>query len=141
MKKQTQYANRAKAFAPHRNFGPAISEAAEPRCATPSAIKLPDTPRWSEARPRWLLAMKVEFRESFFYEAWIVASDFGTQHSYRIYVKVLDRSQEFRSQELQEFRRKAARQLSGSMCRRSVSLCSFRTEEAKRDASPTSLRR
>ena len=43
MKKQTQYANRAKAFAPHQNFGPAISEAAEPRCATPSAIKLPDT--------------------------------------------------------------------------------------------------
>jgi len=34
--------------------------------------------------------MKVEFRESFFYEAWIVASDFGTQHSYRIYIKVLD---------------------------------------------------
>ena len=36
------------------------------------------------------MAMKVEFRESFFYEAWIVASDFGTQNSYRIYVKVLD---------------------------------------------------
>ena len=51
LKKQTQYANRAKAFA-HQNFGPAISEAAEPRCATPSAIKPPDTPRWSEARPR-----------------------------------------------------------------------------------------
>jgi hypothetical protein len=33
-------------------FGPAIGEAAEPRCATPSAIKPPDTPRWSEARPR-----------------------------------------------------------------------------------------
>jgi hypothetical protein len=30
-------------FAPQRKFGPAISEAAEPRCATPSAIKLPDT--------------------------------------------------------------------------------------------------
>jgi hypothetical protein len=28
------------------------SEAAEPRCATFSAIKLPNTPRWSEARPR-----------------------------------------------------------------------------------------
>ena len=28
------------------------SEAAEPRCATPSAIKPPDTPRRSEARPR-----------------------------------------------------------------------------------------
>ena len=52
VKKQTQYANRAKTFAPHQNFGPAISEAAEPRCATPSAIKLPDTSRWSEARPR-----------------------------------------------------------------------------------------
>jgi hypothetical protein len=51
-KKQTQYANRAKAFAPHQNFGPAIREAAEPRCATPSATKLPDTPCWSEARPR-----------------------------------------------------------------------------------------
>ena len=51
LKKQTQYANRAKAFA-HQNFSPAISEAAEPRCATPSAIKPPDTPRWSEARPR-----------------------------------------------------------------------------------------
>ena len=28
------------------------SEAAEPRCSTPIAIKLPDTPRWSEAPPR-----------------------------------------------------------------------------------------
>jgi hypothetical protein len=28
------------------------SEAAEPRCSTPSAIKLPDTPRRSEAPPR-----------------------------------------------------------------------------------------
>jgi hypothetical protein len=52
VKKQTQYAKRAKAFAPHQNFGPAISEAAEPRCATFSATKLPNTPRWSEARPR-----------------------------------------------------------------------------------------
>jgi hypothetical protein len=52
VKKQTQHANHAKAFVPHQNFGPAISEAAEPRCATPSGIKLPDTPRWSEARPR-----------------------------------------------------------------------------------------
>ena len=34
--------------------------------------------------------MKVEFRESFFYEAWIVVSNFGTQNSYRIYIKVLD---------------------------------------------------
>ena len=33
VKKQTQYANRAKAFAPHQNFGPAISEAAAPRSA------------------------------------------------------------------------------------------------------------
>ena len=55
VKKQTQYAHRAKAFAPHQNFGPAISEAAEPRCATPSAIKLPDTPWRSEARPRYRL--------------------------------------------------------------------------------------
>jgi hypothetical protein len=30
------------------------SEAAEPRCATPIAIKLPDTPRRSEAPPRWI---------------------------------------------------------------------------------------
>jgi len=52
VKKQTQYANRAKAFAPHQNLGPAISEAANPRCVTPSAINLPDTTRWSEARPR-----------------------------------------------------------------------------------------
>ena len=51
-RQETQCVNRAKAFAPHQNFGPAISEAAEPRCATPSAIKLPDTPRWSEERPR-----------------------------------------------------------------------------------------
>jgi hypothetical protein len=28
------------------------SEAAEPRCSTPIAIKLPDTPRRSEAPPR-----------------------------------------------------------------------------------------
>jgi len=34
--------------------------------------------------------MKVEFRESFFYEAWIVVSNFGSQNSYRIYIKVLD---------------------------------------------------
>jgi hypothetical protein len=51
-KKQTQYANHAKAFAPHQNFGPATSEAARPRCATPSGIKIPDTTRRSEARPR-----------------------------------------------------------------------------------------
>jgi hypothetical protein len=36
----------------NKKLGPAISEAAESRCATPSAIKLPDTARWSEARPR-----------------------------------------------------------------------------------------
>ena len=29
--------------------------------------------------------------------------------------------------------------LNGSMCRRNVSVCSVRAEEAKRDASPTSL--
>jgi len=34
--------------------------------------------------------MKVEIRESFFYEAWIVSSDFGTGTLYRIYVRVLD---------------------------------------------------
>jgi len=43
VKKQTQYADHAKAFAPHQILGPAISEAAEPRCSTPSAIKLLDT--------------------------------------------------------------------------------------------------
>jgi hypothetical protein len=52
VKKQTQYANRAKAFAPHQILSPAISEAAEPRCSTPSAIKLLDNPRRSEAPPR-----------------------------------------------------------------------------------------
>jgi hypothetical protein len=52
VKKQTQYADRAKAFAAHQILGPAISEAAEPRCSTPCAIKLPDTPRRSEAPPR-----------------------------------------------------------------------------------------
>jgi len=52
VKKQTQYADRAKAFAPHQILGPAISEAAKPRCSTLSAIKLPHTPRRSEARPR-----------------------------------------------------------------------------------------
>ena len=36
----------------HQILGPAISEAAGPRCSTPSAIKLPDTPRRSEAPPR-----------------------------------------------------------------------------------------
>jgi hypothetical protein len=39
-------------FAPQQKFGPAISEAAKLRCATVSAIKPPDTTRWSEARPR-----------------------------------------------------------------------------------------
>jgi hypothetical protein len=29
-----------------------MSEAAELRCATPSAIRLPDTSHWSEVRPR-----------------------------------------------------------------------------------------
>jgi hypothetical protein len=38
--------------APHQILGPAISEAAQPRCSTPIAIKLPDTPRRSEAPPR-----------------------------------------------------------------------------------------
>jgi hypothetical protein len=52
VKKQTQYADHAKAFAPHKILGPAISEATEPRCSTPSVIELPDTPRWSEAPPR-----------------------------------------------------------------------------------------
>src|SRR4029077_2100461 len=52
VKEQSQYANRSMRFAPQQKFGPAISEAAEPRCATVSAIKLPDTSRWSEARPR-----------------------------------------------------------------------------------------
>jgi hypothetical protein len=36
----------------HQILGPAISEAAEPRCSTPIAIKLPDTPHRSEAPPR-----------------------------------------------------------------------------------------
>jgi hypothetical protein len=36
----------------HQILGPAISEAAKARCSTPIAIKLPDTPRRSEAPPR-----------------------------------------------------------------------------------------
>ena len=52
VKKQPQYADGAKAFAPHQILGPATSEAPEPRCSTPIAIKLPDTPRRSEAPPR-----------------------------------------------------------------------------------------
>jgi hypothetical protein len=36
----------------HQILGPAISEAAEPRCSTPIAIKLPNMPRRSEAPPR-----------------------------------------------------------------------------------------
>jgi hypothetical protein len=35
-KKQTQYANHAKAFTPDQNFGPAISEAAEPASPRPA---------------------------------------------------------------------------------------------------------
>jgi RHS repeat-associated protein len=34
------------------------SEAAEPRCVTFSAIKLQNTPRWSEARPRQLMVVR-----------------------------------------------------------------------------------
>jgi hypothetical protein len=51
-KKQPQDADRAKAFATPQSLRPAISEAAEPRCSTPIAINLPDTPRRSEAPPR-----------------------------------------------------------------------------------------
>jgi hypothetical protein len=52
VKRRSQHADCSMGFAPKRKFGPAISEAAQPRCATPSAIKLPDTTCWSEARPR-----------------------------------------------------------------------------------------
>src|SRR3974390_3563820 len=52
VKKQSRYADRSMGFAHQQQFGPAISETAEPRCATLSAIKPPDTSRWSEARPR-----------------------------------------------------------------------------------------
>jgi hypothetical protein len=52
VKKDSQYPGRSLRFAPQQQFGPAISEAAEPSCATVSAIKPPDTSRWSEARPR-----------------------------------------------------------------------------------------
>jgi len=52
VKKQSRYPNRAKTFTPQQKFGPAISEAAEPRCDTPSATKLSHTPRRSEAPPR-----------------------------------------------------------------------------------------
>jgi hypothetical protein len=43
VKRRSQHADCSTGFAPQLKFGPAISEAAEPRCATPSAIKLPDT--------------------------------------------------------------------------------------------------
>jgi hypothetical protein len=33
--------------------------------------------------------MKVEFRQSFAYEAWIISSDFGTPNSHRIYIRML----------------------------------------------------
>jgi hypothetical protein len=52
VKKHSQYADRSMGFAPQQQFCPAISEAAESRWATVSAIKLPDASRWSEARPR-----------------------------------------------------------------------------------------
>ena len=52
VKRRSQHAGRSMEFTPQQKFGPAISEAAEPRCSTPSAIKLPDTPRRSEAPPR-----------------------------------------------------------------------------------------
>src|SRR3974377_205378 len=52
VKKQSRYADRSMGFAHQQQFGPAISEHPEPRCATLSAIKPPDTSRWSEARPR-----------------------------------------------------------------------------------------
>jgi hypothetical protein len=41
VKRRSQYADRSMEFAPQQKFGPAISEAAEPRCATVSAIKPP----------------------------------------------------------------------------------------------------
>ena len=40
----------------HQILGPAISEAAQPRCSTPSAIKLPDTPRWDFRKARAFLS-------------------------------------------------------------------------------------
>jgi hypothetical protein len=52
VKKHSQYSGRSMGFAPQQQFGPAISEAAKPRCATVNAIKPPDTSRRSEARPR-----------------------------------------------------------------------------------------
>ena len=52
VKRHSQYADRSLGFASQQQSGPAISEAAEPRCITVSAIKPPDTSRWSEARPR-----------------------------------------------------------------------------------------
>src|SRR3974390_2254689 len=50
--RQSRYADRSMGFAHQQPFGPAISETAEPRCATFSAIKPPDISRWSGARPR-----------------------------------------------------------------------------------------
>jgi hypothetical protein len=52
VKKRTQYAFAPRHSPLHQILDPAISEAAEPRCSMPRAIKLPNTPRRSEARPR-----------------------------------------------------------------------------------------
>src|SRR3974390_444311 len=51
VKTQPRYADLPMGFPNKKQLGPAISETAEPRCATVSAIKPPDTSRWSEARP------------------------------------------------------------------------------------------
>ena len=52
VKRRSQHASRSMEFTPHQKFGPAISEAAEHRCATPRATKLSRTPCWSEVPPR-----------------------------------------------------------------------------------------
>jgi hypothetical protein len=51
VKRQMQYAYRARALALKQKFGPAISEAAETRYASVCAVKLPCTSRRSEGRP------------------------------------------------------------------------------------------
>jgi len=52
VKKQAQYANRARGFAPQQNSGPAISEAAEySRCHAQRNLATLKS-HWSEERPR-----------------------------------------------------------------------------------------
>src|SRR3974390_2210468 len=52
VKKQSRYADRSMGFAHQQQFDPAISETAEPRCATLSAISFPSSLPLSSFWPR-----------------------------------------------------------------------------------------